>query len=483
MSIITDIKLLKNRRTKIIATLGPASNSADIIKQLIKAGANIFRLNMSHGDHASHANTYKLVRNIAEDLGKPIAVLADLCGPKIRVGRFKGGQITLLNGQSVTITTRNVEGDQDLIPSQYKALANDVTSGDRILLNDGNLELQVEDIHGTEISCKIIHGGVLKDNKGINLPNVHVSATSLTNKDRDDAQFVLNLGVDFLALSFVRCAKDIDDLRSIVSKAGANTSIIAKIEKSEALENIDAILDAADGIMVARGDLGVELKPEQVPVTQSQLIGHARQKFKSVIVATQMLESMIENARPTRAEVTDISYAATLGTDAVMLSAESAVGNFPVESVEMMDRILRQTETHLWQNGEYNSNLAVANTFPLPVWEAMANANNGLARDLMVRAVIVISQGGMSAITMSAARPAAPVVAISNKLGTCRKMAMMWGIIPMLVEEDKMGNHYELTKTIVKKLNLARSGDTTLLVKGFHQDPKLNYPSVTVVTI
>ncbi|MFB3101161.1 MAG: pyruvate kinase, partial [Gammaproteobacteria bacterium] len=286
MGIVTDIKLLKNRRTKIIATLGPASDSAKVIKKLIEAGANVFRLNMSHGEHASHANTYKLVRSIADELGKPIAILADLCGPKIRTGRFKDGQITLVDGESVTVTTRDVEGEPGLIPSQYEALADDVNPGNRILLNDGNLELHVEGVDDTEITCTVVYGGVLKNNKGINLPGVNVSAPSLTDKDRDDAQFALGLGVDFLALSFVRCAADINDLKLIVSKAGANTNIIAKIEKPEALEDVDGILDAADGIMVARGDLGVELRPEQVPVAQSQLIDRARQKFKPVIVAT-----------------------------------------------------------------------------------------------------------------------------------------------------------------------------------------------------
>jgi len=483
MGIVTDIKLLKNRRTKIIATLGPASDSAEVIRKLIEAGTNVFRLNMSHGEHASHEKTYKLVRSIADDLGKPVAILADLCGPKIRTGRFKDGQITLVNGKPVTVTTRDVEGEAGLIPSQYKALAGDVTPGDRILLNDGNLELKVDAIDGTEISCTVVYGGILKNNKGINLPGVDVSAPSLTDKDRDDAQFALGLGVDFLALSFVRCAADINDLKLIVSEAGANTNIIAKIEKPEALEDVDGILDAADGIMVARGDLGVELKPEQVPVAQSQLIDRARQKFKPVIVATQMLESMIEHARPTRAEVTDIAYAVTLGTDAVMLSAESAVGNFPVESVEMMDRILRQTEAYLWQHGGYDSGLSTSDKAPVPLWDAMANASNGLARDLMARAVIVISQGGMSAATMSSARPAAPVVAISNQVSTCRKMAMMWSIIPVLATEDDMHDHNVLAKKVATELDLASPGDTVLLVKGFHKDPELNYPSVTVVTV
>jgi len=235
--------------------------------------------------------------------------------------------------------------------------------------------------------------------------------------------------------------------------------------------------------MVARGDLGVELKPEQVPVAQSQLIDRARQKFKPVIVATQMLESMIENARPTRAEVTDISYAVTLGADAVMLSAESAAGSFPVESVDMMDRILRQTEAYLWKHGEYNSGLDTSDMLPIPIWEAMANASNGLARDLMAHAVIVISQGGMSAATMSSARPAAPVVMITNQISTCRKVALLWSIIPVLVEDSEMGDHNNLAKRIARDLDLASTGDNVLLVKGFHKDPTLNCPSVTIVTV
>ena len=483
MGITTNIKLLKNRRTKILATLGPASDSAKVIRRLIETGANVFRLNMSHGNHASHENSYNLVRNIADELGKPIGILVDLCGPKIRTGKFKDGQITVVNGDPVIVTSRDVEGEPGLIPSQYKALIDDVKPGDRILLDDGNLELRVERIDSTEISCTVIHGGVLKNNKGINLPGVNVSAPSLTDKDREDAQFALRLGVDFLALSFVRCVEDINDLKAIVYEAGAKTNIIAKIEKPEALGDIDGILDAADGIMIARGDLGVELKPEQVPVAQSQLIDRARQKFKPVIVATQMLESMIENARPTRAEVTDIAYAVTLGADAVMLSAESAAGRFPVGSVDMMDRILRQTEAHLWQTGGYNSILATSGELPLPIWKSMANASNCLARDLMTHAVIVISQSGMSAATMSSARPTAPIVAISNQLGTCREMTMMWGVIPLLVKENDMSNHNDLARKIARELDLANSGDTVLLVKGFHQDPELNYPSVTVITV
>ena len=483
MSIVTDIHLLKNRRTKIIATLGPSSDQPDIIRKLVQTGVNVFRLNMSHGDHDFHKKTFRHIRTIADELKKPVAVLVDLCGPKIRTGRFHAGQINLENNTQVTVTTRDVTGEPGLIPSQYKALADDVKTGDRILLNDGTLELAVESVAGTEISCTVIHGGVLKDHKGINLPGINVSAPSLTEKDRKDAKFALELGVDFLALSFVRRAVDIDELKTLIKSVNGSAAVIAKIEKPEALDETDEILDAADGIMVARGDLGVELNPEQVPVAQSQLISQARLKFKPVIVATQMLESMIENARPTRAEVTDISYAVTLGTDAVMLSAESAAGAFPVESVEMMDRIIRQTEAYLWSSNAYDTGIKTSKQPPIPIWEAVANVSNDLARDIMVRGVLVLSQSGMSAATMSAARPAAPVVAITGNEQVCRQMSLLWSVIPVLDNDAGKTNPTELACRIARELKLADKGELILLVRGFHSDTTKNVPSVTVLTV
>jgi len=483
MSIITDLHLLKNRRTKIIATLGPSSDSPDMIKKLILAGVNVFRLNMSHGDHDFHKTTYNHIRAVSSEIGKPVGVLADLCGPKIRTGKFHAGQINLENNTHVIVTTREVMGEPGLIPSQYSALAGDVKTNDRILLNDGTLELRVDSVAGTEINCTIIHGGTLKDHKGINLPGVNVSAPSLTAKDIRDAKLALKLGVDFLALSFVRCAADIQELRKIIKNSDRKASIIAKIEKPEALDEFDSILDSTDAIMVARGDLGVELKPEQVPVAQSQLIERARNKFKPVIVATQMLESMIENVRPTRAEVTDISHAVTHGTDAVMLSAESAAGAFPVEAVEMMDRIIRQTEAYLWSINAYDAGLNTTTQPPIPIWEAVANATNNLARDMMVRAVIVISQSGMSAVSMSSARPAAPIIAITNDERICQKMNLMWSIIPVLTQDAGSTNPNELAKRVAREQKLAVAGQTILLVRGFHRTPEKNSPSVTVLTV
>ena len=484
MSIVTQINLLKKRRTKIIATLGPATSEPEQIKRLIKTGVNVFRQNMSHGDHDYHKKTYAYIREIAEELDLPIGILADLCGPKIRTGKFKKDSIELINNETVVVTTREVEGKPGLIPSQYAALADDVELGDRILLADGTLELEVDKIEDTEITCTVIYGGKLGNHKGINLPGVNVSAPSLTEKDKADAKLAIELGVDFLALSFVRTAEDINDLRELMNAQGSDARIIAKIEKPEALKNASAILEAADGIMVARGDLGVELNPEQVPVAQHQLIDLARKKFKPVIVATQMLESMIENARPTRAEVTDVAYAVNLGTDAIMLSGETAVGKFPFDAVNMMDRISRQTESYLWSHNAYGGKVTEEpSDKALPIWDAVADSMAQLAHDLRVRAVVVISQSGMSAATMSSARPAAPVVAITNRQDVCRKLAMLWSVIPAYSEDAGKVNPNALARQIIIDESLATTGDKVLLVRGFHSDDALNIPSVTVLTI
>ena len=484
MSIITQINLLKKRRTKIIATLGPASSEPEQIRDLIKTGVNVFRQNMSHGDHSYHKETYARIRDIASELNQPVGILADLCGPKIRTGKFRNGCIEIRNNDTVIVTTRDVEGEPGLIPSQFSALADDVAQGDRILLADGTLELEVNTVDGTEITCTVIYGGTIGNHKGINLPGVNVSAPSLTEKDKADTKLALELGVDFLALSFVRSASDILDLRELIASHNSNVQIIAKIEKPEALDDANAILDAADGIMIARGDLGVELHPEQVPVAQHQLIDLARQKFKPVIVATQMLESMIENARPTRAEVTDVAYAVTLGTDAIMLSGETAIGTFPIDTVKMMDRIARQTESYLWTHNTYGTkNTDSTSMTAMPIWDAMANSMAQLAQDLKVHAVVVISQSGMSAATMSSARPAAPVIAITNSPKICRKMAILWGVIPVLSEDAGEFNPNELARKVVVDEGLALAGDKVLLIRGFHSETELNTPSVTVVTI
>src|SRR5438874_4343352 len=368
--------LLKRRRTRIVATVGPASREPAILEQLIHAGVDVLRLNLSHGDHGEHRVACERIRAAAGKLGEPVAVLADLCGPKIRVGKFRDGRIELHDDERVTVTTRDVVGVPGLIPSQYHALADDVRPGDRILLDDGLLELHVESVAGTEITCTVVSGGVLKDHKGMNLPGVSVSSPALTDKDRDDAHFALGIGVDWLALSFVRRASDVEDLQRLITSTGQATPVIAKIEKPEALACIDEILDAAGGIMVARGDLGVELPPETVPIAQEELVLRARRKNKPVIVATQMLESMVENARPTRAEVSDVSHAVFAGADAVMLSAETSVGAHPVRAVEMMDHVARQVEGWQWSEGAFRSltRLEPEEAAPLPLRQAVARS-------------------------------------------------------------------------------------------------------------
>lgn len=484
MAIVTELDLLKYRRTKIVATVGPASASRESLASLVEAGVNVFRINLSHGSQAGHAAAITLIREVSSSLQTHTAVLADLCGPKIRTGRFEGGQAELKAGASVTLTVRDVLGHPGLIPSQYAALPQDVSPGQRILLNDGAIELSVEAVTAEEVKCRIVNGGVVSDHKGINLPDSQVSAPALTAKDRLDAEFALAAGVDFLALSFVRKGADVMALREIVDRSGSRADIIAKIETPEALENSADILHAADGIMVARGDLGVELNPEQVPLAQAQLIHLARSLNKPVVVATQMLESMIVSPRPTRAEVSDVAFAVASGADAVMLSGESAVGAYPVAAVRMMDRVARQTESYHWYSGlDLVPGSAAATLSEVPFGDAIADATAKLVGDLKARAVIVLSLQGMSAITLSAARPSAPLVGISNDSGTCRRMSLMWGVIPYCTEAAGRENPNEVARAVAEELELAVPGEFIVLVRGFSADPALNSPSITLLRL
>jgi len=485
MPIDPEQPLLKRRRTKIVATVGPASSDIAVMKDLIRAGVNVFRLNMSHGDHDGHSKAYETIRAAAIEIGTDVGVLADLCGPKIRCGLFEGDRIELVTGSTVVVTTRDVVGHADLIPSQYDQLDRDVKPGARILLDDGNLELRVERIEGTEITCHVVQGGTLKNKKGMNLPDVEVSAPSLTDKDRDDARFSLGLGVDFLALSFVRRASDIRELRQFMADVGTTrAAIVAKIEKPEALQDIDAILRETDGVMVARGDLGVEMPPETVPIIQSELVDLARSHGKPVIVATQMLESMIENPRPTRAEVSDVSTAVMAGADAVMLSAETASGSFPVKAVETMDRVARRTEAYLWKQGAFGSILdGTAPTPPVAIPDAVTRATSQLSRDLMVRAIFVISRTGLTGRLVSSARPAAPVVAVSTDPRAVRAMHLLWGVVPIKVDASEIETPEDLARRLVASLELAESGQCILRVSGFHADQDLNVPTISVLTV
>jgi pyruvate kinase len=448
---------------------------------LIRAGANVFRLNLSHGGHPEHRDAFHRVRAAAAALGEPIAVLADLCGPKIRVGRFAGGQVELRAGELVVVTTRSVLGEPGLIPSQYMALDQDVRAGDRILLDDGMLELRVDGVAGTEVACTVMAGGILKDRKGMNLPGVAVSAPALTEKDREDARFALELGVDYLALSFVRHPNDVVGLCKLVKAEGRSTPVIAKIEKPEALDAVDEILDVADGLMVARGDLGVELAPEAVPIVQQDLVRRARLKCKPVIVATQMLESMVSHPRPTRAEVSDVSHAVFSGADAVMLSAETASGAYPVRAVEMMDRVCRQVEGWQWVEGSFRSltEHESEQPAPLPLRQAVARSTAQLSRDLQVRAVVVRTRGGTSAAIVAATRPAAPVVALTMDPEVYRRLNLLWGVVPRLIEPVDFERPQGIARRLVSELGLADDGQFILLVAGFGK----REPMITVLPV
>ncbi len=486
MTVDTTFQLLKTKRTKIIATLGPATFASERIQQLIEAGVNLFRLNMSHGDYDGYIQAHTYIREASDRLNTSVGIIADLCGPKIRTGQFKDGPITLTPGQQVTITTRDVEGEDGLIPSQYEQIADDLSPGDRVLLADGTMELTVESIDGTEVECVVVHGGELGSRKGINLPGVEISAPSMTEKDFEDAVFALDLGVEYLALSFVRKPQDLDELRDLIKKKRKRTGIIAKIEKPEAVERIEGIVDKADVLMVARGDLGVELPVEQVPLIQDELVNYARSRNRPVIVATQMLETMIENPTPTRAEVADISHAVRSGVDAIMLSGETAIGKHPIKAVQLMSRVAKQAEGHIWNKAYFGSLATQAPasiTLSNPLRDAIANATAMLSRDLQVRAILVPSTTGTTARVLSASRPAAPLVAFSSNIHTCRKLSLMWGVTPIYFEEADLYQLDKLARHLTKRLEFANEGQSILLVKGFNPDPSQNKPSITVLEL
>lgn len=476
---------LQWRRTKIIATLGPASDTPDSIERLIKAGVDAFRINMSHGSHAEHSQVVKRVRRIAKKLNKHIAIIMDLCGPKIRVGKFEDGQIELKERSEVIITSRQILGKQSLISSQYRNVHKDIKMGERILLDDGNLELKAVAIEGNNIRCRVIHGGVLKNNKGMNLPDSSLTVPSFTEKDRQDAMLAIELEADFVALSFVRDKNDVLKLKRFLAKHNANIDIISKIEKPEAVANIKEILECSYGIMVARGDLGIELPAERVPLLQQELIHLARDFNRPVIVATQMLESMISHSRPTRAEVGDVANAALSSTDAVMLSGETAAGKYPLKAVQTMDTILREIEEHQWrQNSFGNQHEVIKNdTEILPVKDAVANAALNLAHDLKLQGIVIPTRSGSTARIISAARPSAPCIGVCSRPEVNRKMALNWGVVPVLVDKPSTQNWRTLCEIINKQVKLTRIGHTVLLVSGFNDDPVLNEPVMKILDI
>ena len=419
-------KYLHFRRTKIIATIGPASSSPAVLRRMIECGMNVARINFSHGNAGEHLKTIALIRKAARELRMPVAILGDLCGPKIRVGQFKNDAVLLKDGSLVLITVEPVVGHETLIPCQYQDLVKEVSINEQILLDDGNLELRVLGKEQGKVRARVVRGGVLKNHKGMNLPDTKLRVPALTAKDRKDAVACIEGGVDYIALSFVRTAKDIQDLKSLLLRRKADIAVIAKIEKPEALENISTILDSADGIMIARGDLGVGLPAKKVPFIQDGLIETCISRRKPVIVATQMLESMIEHGRPTRAEVTDVSAACLSGVDAVMLSAETASGKYPIEALETMDSILRETESYRFfsRGGLFRDPLPRRGT---GVQDAVSAAIAQLSRDLMVRCVLVETRTGCTAAVISSDRPSAPIIALTPSARVLQKLQLLLG--------------------------------------------------------
>ncbi len=417
------------RRAKIVATLGPASNTDSVIRDLIRAGVDVVRLNFSHGSHERKVAVIEKIRKLSKEERKPLCILGDLQGPKIRTGLLKDHQsVQLKAGQRLTITPRDVLGTAACVGTTFQTLAENVEQGSRILLSDGLIELRVHEVNGDDVICEIINGGTLGEHKGINLPGVLVRTPSLTEKDSEDLEFALKHGVDAIAVSFVRTAEDVSLVRNRVAALGGHTWIIAKLEKPQAVEHLDAILQVSDGIMVARGDLGVEVPPEKVPAIQKFIIRRAAEYSKPVITATQMLESMIENPRPTRAEVSDVANAIYDGTDAVMLSGESAVGKYPVESVAMMARIVTETERHIRENVAkeprgHASHLSIAET----ICEATAHA----ADDLDLRGIALFTESGATARQLSKYHPSAPIFALSPVEITVNRLNLLWGTTPI----------------------------------------------------
>ena len=446
------------RRTKIVATLGPATGNEAAIGALLQAGTNVIRINASHGTAEDRMEWIAAARRVAQSADLPLAVLLDLQGPRIRVGDLPAPR-ELTAGQQVVFAPEEVaRGDE--LPTTYDRLAADTRVGSRILLNDGLLSVEVTGVDEPRVRGRVVDGGILTAHKGMNLPGVQVSAPALTEKDKEDVQDAVKAGVDYLALSFVRRAEDLAELRTLVPDS---IKLVAKIEKATALDTLDRIVAASDAVMVARGDLGVELPFEQVPLVQKRLISEANHQGKPVITATQMLESMVHNPRPTRAEASDVANAILDGTDAVMLSAETAVGQYPVEAVRAMDRIIREMERHPLRHREERRGSADG----VDTADAIAWGTSAVARMLKTPLIVTLTQGGFTARKVAALRPPVPILAVTTQPTTYHQLVLVWGVVPVLVDRvpgyDAM---LEVVRSLILKRGLAKSGDCIVVTAG-----------------
>ncbi len=448
------------RRTKIVATLGPATGTAAQIAALLEAGVNVVRINASHGTPEIRGGWIKLVRQAAEAQGLPIAVLVDLQGPRIRVGQLAQPRELVPGARLVFAPESVATGDE--LPTTYENLAQDVRVGARILLNDGLLSVEVTRVAPPRVEGRVVDGGTLTSHKGMNLPGLHVSAPALTEKDREDVKDAVTWGADYLALSFVRRAEDLAELRQLVPP---HMKLVAKIEKATALEDLSRILNACDAVMVARGDLGVELPFEEVPIVQKRLIHESNLHGKPVITATQMLESMVHNPRPTRAEASDVANAILDGTDAVMLSAETATGDYPLDAVRAMDRIIREMERHALAKDDRR--LAPRGDAAVPVEDSIAIGTSAVARMLKTPLIVTLTKGGFTSRKVAAGRPPVPILAVTTELASYRQLALVWGVVPVLVTRVP---GYDAMLTVVRDLILkrgyAKPGDRIVMTAG-----------------
>jgi len=458
--------MLADRRTKIVATIGPATSSRENLKKLIISGMNVARLNFSHGNHEDHLSVIKNLRSLSEELKAPVTVLQDLQGPKIRVGRFSSGAIELTEGEQVLITTKNVVGESKLIPSDFKELPQAVKPGTKILLDDGLLELRVDQVRGDngggEVDCTVIFGGILKDRKGMNIPGAFLPVDCMTEKDLIDLDFGLKNNVDYVALSFVRRGEDIEKLRQIIMQKAPGTRIVAKIEMFEAVENLEDIIRLSDAVMVARGDLAVEVGQSLLPGIQKKIVSLANRMGRPVITATQMLDSMVENPRPTRAEITDIANAVLDGSDALMLSAETASGRYPFQCVKTMQEIIFEVE----RTGQYFYNMSMGAEY-FDVAEAIGASSCLSALKLGASAIVCLTTTGKTAQIISSFRPKARIIAVTHILPTLNRLELVWGIQTFEIKPYKSSDEaMTQIEAMLLEYGLVKTGDRVILTLG-----------------
>ncbi|MCI8837583.1 MAG: pyruvate kinase [Hungatella sp.] len=465
------------KKTKIICTMGPNSDNRQVMVDLALSGMDIARFNFSHGDYEEQKARLDQLKSVREELDLPIAALLDTKGPEIRTGLLKDGKkIVLKEGQTFTLTTRKVEGDETVGHINYAGLPQDVSEGNRILIDDGLIELKVEKSEGTEITCTVINGGELGQRKGVNVPNVKVNLPALTEKDKEDIWFGIEEGFDFIAASFVRNADAIIEIKQMLDVAGANLKVIAKIENAEGIDNIDSIIAVSDGIMVARGDMGVEIPAERVPYIQKEIIRKCNEASKPVITATQMLDSMIRNPRPTRAEVTDVANAVYDGTDAVMLSGETAMGKYPVEALKMMAQIAEETEKHLDYNAYRKRNVSAENLRKIS--NAVCFSSVSTAHDLDAKAIVAPSISGFTAGLLSKYRPGVRIIGMSPSATAVRQMQIMWGVTPFMAKRAESTDILIASSVdLLRQKGILESGDVVVVTAGVVSHERRHEPA------